>query len=194
MFVIDDNFLSSDEVESFHKSLITDHNRRWTITPLVSYEDDNSLYDLFKSYNWRAASGYQVVSMVTPTDPKDEVSRTAARIFKKFCQKHNVNFTAVKRGKFNITWNAETDLVSPHIDGEYPHWVFLYYINDSDGDTIFYDRTWSPDLEWGEMHPEFAVSPKAGRGVLFNGWKFHSPSAPSAGNTRLVLNVTFVDN
>jgi len=69
-----------------------------------------------------------------------------------------------------------------HIDMSQPHWVCLYYVNDSDGETIFFD-----DNE-NEIK---RITPKKGRIAFFNGNIPHSASLPT-NNTRAVLNFDFL--
>ena len=70
------------------------------------------------------------------------------------------------------------------------HLTLLYYINDTDGDTILYNEKFDEGKE--VILTEMArVSPKAGRAVLFNGNLYHSPSVPTTGY-RAVINYTFI--
>jgi hypothetical protein len=84
-----------------------------------------------------------------------------------------------------------------HIDveGGYPHIVCLYYVNDSDGDTILCEQTYD-DIEGkgisladGQSMMTIAdrVTPKKGRCVLFNGNRYHSSTPPSKDH-RIILN------
>ena len=67
-----------------------------------------------------------------------------------------------------------------HRDSPYPHWVCLYYINDSDGDTIFYE---------GDKEIKRA-SPKKGRIVFFDGSLYHRAGVPTK-NNRMIININF---
>ena len=74
---------------------------------------------------------------------------------------------------------------NPHVDVEFPHLVCLYYVNDSDGDTIIYNERIN-DIEKTNLHLENlsifkTVTPKKGRVVLFNGEQYHSSSCPTTG-------------
>lgn len=57
--------------------------------------------------------------------------------------------------------------------------VCLYYIDDSDGDTFFFDAEWDIIQR---------VTPKAGRMVLFENEVYHASSPPQKNNGRIVLN------
>jgi len=71
--------------------------------------------------------------------------------------------------------------------------TFLYYINDSDGDTIFFsdflnhkeDKEDENITELVEVHRE---TPKAGMGLLFKSNQLHSSSPPKYTNRRMVMN------
>ena len=69
-----------------------------------------------------------------------------------------------------------------HVDIFNPHWVCLYYVCDSDGDTILFD-----DNE-NEIQ---RVSPKKGRIVFFDGSIKHCSSSP-AKTHRAVINFDFI--
>ena len=76
-----------------------------------------------------------------------------------------------------------------HFDTPNPHHVLIYYVNDSDGDTFFFDRrhgeVWITD---GNYKVIDRVSPKKGRFVLFDGSIYHAGSNPREYDRRMVLN------
>ena len=76
---------------------------------------------------------------------------------------------------------SNTDLkLDPHVDMPDSHLVCLYYINNSDGDTTFFN---------GENEIK-KISPKKGRIVLFDGSIKHSGGIPK-NSPRFVLNINF---
>jgi hypothetical protein len=81
----------------------------------------------------------------------------------------------------------------PHID-VVPSKVFLYYVNDSDGDTVLFNET-SSDKD-KSLPSQFnivkRISPKAGTGVFFDGARFHASSNPANHKTRYVINFNFI--
>ena len=78
----------------------------------------------------------------------------------------------------------------PHVDLHYPHLVFLYYVNQTDGDTFIFEETSKDTFNIKKDHQfkiKKRVSPKKGRGVFFNGESYHASSNPT-GNPRCVIN------
>ena len=62
---------------------------------------------------------------------------------------------------------------TPHIDldeGE-RHIVVLYYVKDSDGDTVIYNER----TESNTYTVKQKVTPKQGRVVIFDGGQYHTP-------------------
>lgn len=68
-----------------------------------------------------------------------------------------------------------------HIDMPEDHYACVYYLNDSDGDTIIYQQT-RYDTECGSSNVNLIehkrVTPKRGRFVMFDGARFHCSSQP----------------
>ena len=72
---------------------------------------------------------------------------------------------------------------SPHIDTSDDHFVMLYYVCDSDGDTIIFN-----EKEKSEKYTiQKRVTPKQGRVVLFDGAFYHTAEQPMD-NVRCVIN------
>lgn len=81
-----------------------------------------------------------------------------------------------------------------HIDNANHHTVLLYYINDSDGDTILYKERANPMTYLAGDYPEsfnidIRVTPKKGRAVIFDGLQFHSVSSPKETLKRQIINI-----
>ena len=75
----------------------------------------------------------------------------------------------------------------PHIDiYSRKHLVCLYYVCDSDGDTIIYNEREKdrPDVIYTIKQ---RVTPKQGRVVLFDGWLMHTAEQP-INNIRCIVN------
>ncbi len=79
-----------------------------------------------------------------------------------------------------------------HVDYAKSHMVLLYYVNESDGDTVILKQRYPfsynkiSGLVSGDVIHK--ITPKKGRVVLFNGSHFHSSSIPSM-KPRCVINL-----
>jgi len=95
------------------------------------------------------------------------------------------NEKGISRCKANMTFNYGkiTKPNLPHIDDPLPHYVGLYYVDDSDGDTILYNKDKSEMVR---------VSPKKGRMVFFKGDILHSSSHPYKYKKRTNININFI--
>ena len=69
----------------------------------------------------------------------------------------------------------------PHTDMEEDHYVMIYYVNDSDGDTFLFDNN----------KVITRVTPKKGRALIFNGRILHAGSHPYTSNVRCIVNIDF---
>jgi hypothetical protein len=83
-----------------------------------------------------------------------------------------------------------------HVDYGRDHLVCLYYVNDTDGDTILFDKTFNdvnPQSDFSQVDWKIIkrVSPKKGRAVLFDGRRYHSSSGPSQ-DVRCIINFDVV--
>lgn len=67
-----------------------------------------------------------------------------------------------------------------HVDTFDRHTVFLFYVNDSDGDTIIFGRD-------KNNNPLMSVTPKKNRAVIFDGSFYHCSSTPTK-EKRAVIN------
>ena len=72
---------------------------------------------------------------------------------------------------------------SPHIDTVSDHFVMLYYVCDSDGDTIIYNE----QEKSNSYTVQKRITPKQGRVVLFDGSYYHTAEQP-LNNIRCVVN------
>lgn len=98
----------------------------------------------------------------------------------------------------------EYEYNTPHVDFLWDHYTACYYVNDSDGDTILFDkkmddmglsisdevmRSYVEKTEFGIVK---RVSPQKGRVVIFDGKRFHASTKPRNHKRRLVITVNFI--
>jgi hypothetical protein len=84
----------------------------------------------------------------------------------------------------------------PHIDSVAENsFSMVYYVNDADGDTIFFDRLVDVNINTPQhtgLTEIGRVTPKKGRAVIFNSNRFHASSNPIVNNRRVVINSVFL--
>jgi predicted nucleic-acid-binding Zn-ribbon protein len=73
---------------------------------------------------------------------------------------------------------------TPHIDNGFDDQITaIYYVNDSDGDTLFFDDS-------GKVTQR--VTPKKGTLVMWKGKVFHAKSSPIKTTSRVVININLL--
>ena len=78
----------------------------------------------------------------------------------------------------------------PHVDIPTPHKTLVFYINDSDGDTILFKEKWYGQNNYSQKTIDTRVSPKANRALIFDGFRYHTGSVPTI-NNRVLININF---
>jgi hypothetical protein len=87
----------------------------------------------------------------------------------------------------------------PHVDfnSGKPYSTLIYYVDNSDGDTIIFDKIFNPEEETydpviADPIPELVrITPKKGTGLFFNGHRFHAGNYPINYSSRIVINFDF---
>lgn len=104
-----------------------------------------------------------------------------------------VNVKELLRIKANITMSSKNrpdgSYGMPHVDFTPPPQglvTAIYYINDSDGDTVMFNQVGNTVI------PMQTITPKRGRLVVFNGTRYHSGNCPSGDNPRAIFNINFL--
>lgn len=81
-----------------------------------------------------------------------------------------------------LPYQTERKFHNPHIDLPYPHYSLIYYVNDSTGDTVFFDNN---------KNIIKTVTPKKGRVALFDGSILHSAGIPED-QSRCIINFNLI--
>ena len=120
-------------------------------------------------------------------------------LIKNSCKKINIKKIDILQGRSFLSTPTNIprdDVDTPHVDLVAPHFVMLYYVCDSDGDTIIYNEKTKFDNCRPDSKINFTikkkVSPKQGRVVLFNGIHFHTAEQPNH-NLRCIVNYDLRD-
>ena len=110
------------------------------------------------------------------------------KLIQNCCFKLNKRSVNVIQGRSFLQLPLSTqkkNIDTPHIDTNEKHFVMLYYVLDSDGDTIIYNEKQYGLEKYTEKH---RVSPKQGRCVIFDGTQMHTAEQPINSNIRCVVN------
>ena len=113
-------------------------------------------------------------------------------LIKKSCSKLKIKEVDALQGRsfLQLPTNIKReDVDSPHTDMQFKHFVMLYYVCDSDGDTIIYNEK---TISEKGFTVQKKVTPKQGRVVLFDGALYHTAEQPNH-NLRCVVNYDLRD-
>ena len=121
-------------------------------------------------------------------------------VLEAFEKRENVTIENVirVRGRLTtpITGHTLEKYNPPHVDlmSPTPFKTLVYYVYDSDGDTIFFDKF----FEFGQeriknvdLNKVFSHTPKQGHAVYFDGWQYHAGNTPVNYNSRCIINFDF---
>lgn len=95
--------------------------------------------------------------------------------------------------KFNLLLNnsnmSEGKYNTPHVDNALKNSLsIIYYVNDSDGDTIIFNETDTP------FTIKQRITPKKNRAVIFDSAYYHTSSNPIKNEHRVVMNTTTLNS
>ena len=96
----------------------------------------------------------------------------------------------------NPNWR-KTFVDKLHCDYHLEHLVVLYYVLDSDGDTIIVNKQFEEEtgidilLNYTDYEVLHRITPKQGRAVIFNGNYYHTAEQPTNG-IRCIINFNLV--
>lgn len=106
-------------------------------------------------------------------------------------------FNSIASGKTILQFPLNPNLIAEgldnlHVDIDHPHLVVLYYVIDSDGDTIITDVKYNgktpTTIKFENQKILEKVTPKQGRAVLFDGRYYHTAEQPK-NDMRCVINL-----
>lgn len=184
--LIDDNFLPAKAIADISdRVIINGLDIPWTLAyrtdvPAGAYAVD----DLNVTQSYQFAAGLL---------PGTSAYEYFLKVFEHFALKHGIEYSQILRAKLN--WLPRSFSVAgyhtPHVDYDSDHRVFLYYINDSDGDTVFFNERLSDQVPT-LFTEDIRVNPVAGRAVVFDGDIYHASSSPIHSEFRCILNIDFL--
>lgn len=183
VYIIDD--VIPVEHADYLSKYYTGHEVDWFFQKDITFHPSNENFDKIEKHNYGFAN--LIHSMGYVSSP---LYHTMAPIMYAALSKLGLEPIQVLKARAFLqlpTAGQQNEINNPHRDTELSHIVILYYLTDSDGDTIIYNETEESD-EYTIMD---RVEPKKGRCVVFNGKHFHSSSKPTK-NVRATININIL--
>jgi len=116
-------------------------------------------------------------------------------ILKRFCIKKGIELSEVYRCTLNITVNIPDEFIADaHIDHPFPHRLAIIYLNDSDGNTVLFDKhSCTKDREnASKLKVIREIKPSKGKIIsLKDGRTFHT-ARPCTRGSRAVIVITYI--
>ena len=178
-----ENFLS----KSYHEQILemmSSENFPWYYYKNISIEEGNNLNEYgFSHMFWAQETGQR--------DSTQTWFLKSALL--QIMDVAECNAIIRSRGDMT-TYTSKNFVHRPHIDYDFPHISSIYYVNESDGDTIFYNQRANNINEINNLNlQEYKrVAPKANRLVVFEGDIVHTGSSPINFKKRILINSNFL--
>jgi hypothetical protein len=110
--------------------------------------------------------------------------------------KHDVNARDVyiKRIRLGLITKGISGVIDgydPHVDFQDQHDTYLFYFDNSDGDTIIYNELFENDIPKNVnlLTIDQRVKPEQNKSVRIDGLTYHAGSMPVNHKTRIVMNI-----
>ena len=168
-----DNFMPFDWWQGTY-NIIGGDDFPWYLNKDTSYESDN-YYQMTHTYCVRNKVYSNWFTTIQP-------------LIDEFQKQTTYQLKNIDRIKSNLLFNRPISVEQKqkiiHQDSEDPNYVtLLYYLQDSDGDTIMYQEDKKTEI--------IRVEPKANRAVIFDSRTWHTADLPANHQTRQVVNFVF---
>ncbi len=188
IYTFDDIVLNStqDKLESF----VCDSELIWNDVPNITGKGSN-----FENYSFPAKVILENEINVEILKLIDVITEnTMLKINEKFLQKYRIKINKT----FPCTFDSKDEYRLLHVDRNESHIVIIYYINDSDGDTMIYEdndnkhlNKLGKEIDFNNFKLIKKITPKKGRVVVFDGNLWHYGKFPTKGE-RNVINMNVV--
>ena len=194
LIFIDENFLDEEEIASMQRLLTFNQvfKVRWVFDSDSEYDIPDDEPSVIRTDMFDGSPQICVVGQHDSSDVENaEFNDYAKSLLSKFAIKHKIPVREVLRTKSTGTFPKPDPRPDwAHVDYVTPGYVLLIYVNDSEGDTIMYDQTFTGE-KITELTERVRVTPKAGKAVLFDNFIYHAVATPVNNKFRQVINMNF---
>ena len=190
-FFIYDNFLP-DFIANDIEKMFTSNDVPYYFHPNSCGEYDNPYYDLYLKNKDKIVEAPQFCHYFYDwhhEHPRNsDYMNYPLKVLNVFKDKFDdISFNLIRMKANMQLQNKKSDYeytAMPHRDFNFEHVVLLYYVNDSDGDTILFEDTDTTN----ELKIAHRIQPKKNRLLVFDGNWLHSSSVPIKSEYRVVFN------
>lgn len=190
-YIVDTDFLTKEELDDVLKQ-ISQAPFRFDPVGTIGASDDG----IVGIRGDRFFDRLIMVSGSNDLNTPDQLRPMAKGLVEKFCAKHGFKLLDIYRTRTNMTFTSLDDRPTiPHVDlrGKHKHYIFLFFANDSDGDTVMFDlKSDGKHHTEDELVEKKRFSPSAGAAAIFDGDYFHTWEHPKRHDYRLsmVVNIS----
>ena len=207
--IIFDDFIDKDYQEKIKSELLGSETNESQSFPWFYTEDVTTAYDIESQHRCGLAHQYVMLPKeLQEFDLPESVIKGRKLLGKVVSEYHSLFVPMLQKVGFKLGLsdiqvlqgrsflqfpiNTDGTIDTPHIDiyddeeANIDFIVALYYVVDSDGDTVIYNEK-EKDSE-GNYTVKSSVTPKQGRMVIFDGGLYHAARQPINSNTRCIVN------
>jgi len=185
----DDNFLTNDEIEYIENNITKNGNFPWYLTTeATDIDNDNP---------WFAHVLIHRIKNNQPPNFASDQTMFFENLVKRLAKQNDIEYYMPTRGCINLTVNNNHDrelVTYPHVDQFYKCKNVLIYLDDSDGDTVFFEEEKNSE-DCTCKHAKTIIhreSPKKGKAIIFNGNVVHTSEPIKKSKSRIVVVWTFI--
>jgi|DEB0MinimDraft_10_1074344.scaffolds.fasta_scaffold51064_2 hypothetical protein len=184
MIKVIENTLSQNDLEAI-RNIIGHKNIDWNITSDIDFNAKGIRAIVDKN----SKQTYQITHVFFKENKlRFEKYRFIYDLMKNIFEQNGC-YGKIHRIKTNILFNnfkiKEDEYNIPHSDCEGEHYNMILYLNESDGDTIYFNEYYNENLKNLTINQK--VSPKVNRAVISDG-VMHTSKNPIKNEIRVVLN------
>ena len=185
---INDNFLSKTYYVEI-LNLLTSHDFSWSYSDNISFPKEHPNAD--KNNNLQDYGFSQIFWDKGNRRLESEHSSFITPLIYKIMDTVECDFILRARADM-VTWSKDRYIHPAHSDFSDPNIASVFYVNETDGDTILYNIK-PDDAPKDKVLKEYKrVSPKPNRLLIFDGSLLHTGSNPTKYKNRILINSNYI--
>ena len=201
-FWVFDDIIDKEYQEKIKDKLLS-HETNWCYNHNININSDIEPRPCFSHIYFESVYNPQQNAMVYEETERSHLHDMLVPLIDASCRSVDYDYRYIIQGRsfLQLPLKGLSDQLDiNHVDRKQNHLVILYYVKDSDGDTIIYKNRHQSKIKYsvqGRRHEEQKlvelqrVSPKQGRVVIFDGAFYHTAEQPQK-DVRLIINYNVI--